>query len=133
MSAFKGDYYKFIFKVIPSHCLTEQQCTEERNPAQMVWCGGWKADLRKECDDVNINYLAKDCNNRQQLDNLLATYNLISTTRLPTRLINRTVSATDNIFIDILHIGKYAVCPINGLSDHDTQIIRIQNIFTQKN
>jgi hypothetical protein len=41
--------------------------------------------------------------------------------------------ATDNIFIDISHIGRYTVCPvINGLSDHDAQVIRLENIFTHK-
>ena len=48
--------------------------------------------------------MAKNCNKWQQLDNLLAAYNLISTIRFPTRIINGTVSATDNIFIDISHI-----------------------------
>jgi hypothetical protein len=38
------------------------------------------------------------------LDNLLAAYNLISTIRFPTRITNGTVSATDNIFVDISHI-----------------------------
>jgi hypothetical protein len=37
------------------------------------------------------------------------------------------------IFIDISHIGRYTVCPvINGLSDNDTQVIRLGNIFTHK-
>jgi exonuclease III len=35
------------------------------------------------CGDVNINYLAENCNKRQQLDNLLATYNLVSTIEFP--------------------------------------------------
>jgi exonuclease III len=39
------------------------------------------------CGDVNINYLAENCNKRQ-LDNLLATYNLVSTIGFPTRIIN---------------------------------------------
>jgi hypothetical protein len=77
------------------------------------------------CGDVNINYLAENCNQRQQLDNLLATYNLTSTIKFPTRI--------DNIFIDITHIGRYIVCPvINGLSDHDAHVIRLENIFTHK-
>jgi hypothetical protein len=61
------------------------------------------------CGNVNINYLAKNCNKQQQLDNLLATYNLISTIRFPTRIINGTVSKIDNIFIDISHIGKHTI------------------------
>jgi exonuclease III len=85
------------------------------------------------CGDVNINYLAENCNKRQQLDNLLATYNLISTIGFPTRITNGSASAIDNIFIDISHIGRYTACPvINGLSDHDAQVIRLENIFTHK-
>jgi hypothetical protein len=34
-----------------------------------------------------------------------------------------------NIFIDISHKGKYTLYPlINGLSDHDGQIIQLENI-----
>jgi hypothetical protein len=40
------------------------------------------------CGGVNINYLAENCNKRQQLDNLLATYNLISIIEFPTRIAN---------------------------------------------
>jgi hypothetical protein len=85
------------------------------------------------CGDVNINYLAENCNKRQQLDNLLATYNLISTIGFPTRITNGSASVIDNIFVDVSHIGRYTACPfINGLSDHDAQVIRLENIFTHK-
>jgi hypothetical protein len=85
------------------------------------------------CGDVNINYLAENCNKRQQLDNLLATYNLVSTIEFPTRITNGSASAIDNIYIDISHIGSYTACPvINGLSDHDAQVIRLENIITHK-
>jgi hypothetical protein len=69
--------------------------------------------------------LAEDCNKRQQLDNLLATYNLASTIDFPTII--------DNIYIDRIHIGRYIACPvINGLSDHDTQLIKLENVFMQE-
>ena len=85
------------------------------------------------CGDININYLDEICNKRQQLDALLATYNLISTVRFPSRSLNGSISATDNIFIDISHCGKYTLGPsINGLSDHDGQIIKLENINMQK-
>jgi exonuclease III len=72
------------------------------------------------CGDINVNYLEENCYKRQQLDALLATYNLISTVRFPTRSLNRSVSAIDNIFIDKAREGKYTLYPlINGLSDHD--------------
>ena len=52
--------------------------------------------------------------------------------RFPTRSLNGSVSAVDNIFIDISHKGKYTLYPlINGLSDHDRRIIRLDNISMQ--
>jgi hypothetical protein len=85
------------------------------------------------CGDVNINYLAENCNKRQQLDNLLATYNIVSTTEFPTRIANGCTSIIDNIYIDKIHTGRYIACPvINGLPDHDTQLIKLENVFMQK-
>jgi hypothetical protein len=86
------------------------------------------------CGDINMNYLADNCSKWRQLDNLLATYeyNLISTVRFPTRSTNGTISAIDNTFIDISHISKYTICSfINGPSDHDAQVIEIEDILTQ--
>ena len=81
------------------------------------------------CGDINIDYLNKKCHKRQQLDTLLTTYNLTSTVRFPTRSVNGTSSAIDNIFIDKMHIGNYTLHPlINGLSDHDGQIIQLTNL-----
>jgi hypothetical protein len=54
----------------------------------------------------------------------ITSYKLISTVRFPTRSVNGTSSAIDNIFIDKTHIGNYTLHPlINGLSDHDGQIL----------
>jgi hypothetical protein len=86
------------------------------------------------CGDININYLDENCYKHQQLDALLATYNLISTVRFPTRSLNGSISAIDNIFIDKSHKGKYTLYPlINGLSDHHGQIIQLENISMQHN
>ena len=85
------------------------------------------------CGDININYLDENCNKRQKLDTLLATYNLISTVQFPTRNLNGSISAIDNIFIDTSHTDTYTIYPlINGLSDHDGQIIQLENISIQK-
>jgi hypothetical protein len=66
---------------------------------------------------------------RQQLDTLLATYNLTRTVHFPTRIQNSSATAIDNIFIDITRNGNYAICPlVNGLSDHDAQIMKLNNI-----
>jgi len=62
-------------------------------------------------------------------DALLATYNLIGTVWFPTRSLNGSVSAIDNIFINKSHKGKYSLYSfINCLSDHDGQIIQPENI-----
>jgi len=51
----------------------------------------------------------------------------------PTRSLKGSISAIDNIFIDISHKDKYTLYPlINGLSDDDGQIIQLENISMQK-
>jgi hypothetical protein len=67
------------------------------------------------------------------VENLLATYNLISAVQFATRIISRTNSVVDNnTLIDISHIRKYTACLfIKDLSDHDTQTIKLQNTLTQ--
>ena len=67
------------------------------------------------------------------MDTLFATYNLISTVQFPTRNLNGSISAIDNTFIDTSHADTYTIYPlINGLSDHDGQIIQLENISIQK-
>jgi endonuclease/exonuclease/phosphatase family metal-dependent hydrolase len=84
------------------------------------------------CGDININHLDENCYKRQQLDAVLATYNLISTVQFPTRSLNGSISAIDNIFIDKSHKGKYTLYPfVIGLSDHNGQIIQLENISMQ--
>jgi hypothetical protein len=63
------------------------------------------------------------------LDSLLASYNLISTVHFPTRIQNNSVTAVDNIFINISKFDDYIISPLdNGLSDHDAQLIIINDI-----
>jgi ABC-type uncharacterized transport system YnjBCD substrate-binding protein len=70
---------------------------------------------------------------KRHLYTLLATYNLTNTIYFPTRIQNGSVSATDNIFIDLNKNRNYTVCPfINWLSDHNAQIIKLNNINTLK-
>jgi hypothetical protein len=67
------------------------------------------------------------------LDNLLATYNLVSTIEFPTRIANGFTSIIDNIYIDKIHTRRSIACPvIKGLSDHDIQLIKLENVFMQK-
>ena len=73
----------------------------------------------------DINYLGTS-NKKKQLDYLLGTYNLIGTVYFPTRTANNSVTLIDNIFIDTRR--NYTIKPcINGLSDHDAQLITLNN------
>jgi hypothetical protein len=79
------------------------------------------------CGDVNINYLENN-DRRQQLDALLNTYNLIGTVNFPTRIVKNSRTATDNIYINKRR--NYTINPlINALSDHDAQMIIIDNMM----
>jgi len=80
------------------------------------------------CGDININYLIEN-NKKNPLYFLLASYNLTSTVYFPTRIQNNAATAIDNIFINTSKFDDYAISPIiNGLSDHDAQLITINNI-----
>jgi hypothetical protein len=79
------------------------------------------------CGDFNINYLTYN-HNKQLVDSLLTTYNLYSTVNFATRICNGSNTAIDNIFINIFRNGSFSVrLLINGLSDHDTQVISLSN------
>ena len=82
------------------------------------------------CGDINVDYSHVKSSKRQELDTLLTTYNLISTTDYPIRCTYRSNTATDNIFINSTHEGTYSTYPItNGLSDHDGQLIQFHNLM----
>ena len=70
---------------------------------------------------------------KRELDNLLLSFDLYSTVLFPTRIHNNSSSATDNIFIDKIKYEDYSIHPVvNGLSDHDAQLITINNITVNK-
>ena len=80
------------------------------------------------CGDININYLEEN-NKKTRLDSLLASYNLTSTVYFPTRIQNTSATAIDNICINVSKLDEYIISPItNGMSDHDAQLIVINNI-----
>jgi len=82
------------------------------------------------CGDININYL-NESENKNQLDNLLLSYNLTSIINFPTRVQNTTATAIDNIFIDVSQFESYTVTPtINGMSDHDAQLLIINTDYS---
>ena len=78
------------------------------------------------CGDFNINYIRVN-NKKTQLENLLNMYNLIGTVYFPTRITTTSCSAIDNIFVDKRR--KYTIKPhINGLSDHDAQLLTLNDL-----
>jgi exonuclease III len=79
------------------------------------------------CGDLNIDY-AGNSNKKAQLENLLTTYNLTGTVLFSTRISNTSSTTIDNIFID--NRNSYSIQPhINGLSDHDAQILKLNGIM----
>ena len=71
---------------------------------------------------------------KNQLDNLLFSYNLTSIINFPVRVQNTYATAINNIFIDISQFESYTVTPIlNGLSDHDAQLSLVIPICLYKN
>jgi len=84
------------------------------------------------CGDVNVNYL-HESDKKSQLNALLNSYNLFSIVQFPTRTYKKSISAIDNIFIDTTKIDTYEVIPVlNGLSDHDAQIINLNTLYNNK-
>ena len=82
------------------------------------------------CGDININYL-DNCKERQQLDALLKTYNLTGKVSFLTHKVNASTTAIDNIFIT--RTKNYIINPhINRFSDHEAQIIVIENTVLTK-
>jgi exonuclease III len=80
------------------------------------------------CGDFNIDF-SSESTHKQLLNSLLATYGLSSTVQFPTRINSISTSALDNIFINTRKCSNYKVYPIvNGLSDHDAQIIILHDI-----
>jgi len=75
------------------------------------------------CGD--INYLRTN-NKKKQLHYLLGTYNLGSTVYFPMRTANNSATLIDEIFIDNRRLYTIKPC-INGLSDHDAQLITLNN------
>jgi hypothetical protein len=74
------------------------------------------------------NYLINN-NYKQQLESLLASYGLYSTITFTTRVCSNSSTAIHDIFINKHKNKNYIIYPwINGLSDHDGQIMTIYNV-----
>jgi len=59
---------------------------------------------------------------------LLANYNLTSIVNFPTRTTHGSCTAIDNFFINVSQ--NYSIKPlVNGISDHDAQLLVLHNII----
>ena len=104
-----GDYNYFLKKL---EILLKSLCTIK---TKFIICG-----------DLNVDYLHHH-SRKQQLDLLLANYNLTSIVNFPTRTVNGSSTAIDNFFIDISQ--NYTIKPlVNGMSDHDAQLLVMENV-----
>jgi hypothetical protein len=80
------------------------------------------------CVDKTRDYLIES-NWKKQLVSLLTTYSLAHTTNFATRIQNNSSTATHNMFVDKSRINLSSISTIiNGLSDHDAQILTIKNM-----
>ena len=79
-----------------------------------------------KCGDININYLELN-NKKNQLDNLLGTYNLTDTISFPTGIVNNSVTLIDNIFIGNRRCYTIEPC-LNVLFNHDGQLLTLINL-----
>ena len=80
------------------------------------------------CGDFNTSLL--ETNSRiLLLQSLLASYNLFNVVKFPTRISNNSHSLIDNIYLDTNRFNFTVYPLINGLSDHDAQIINLSNIL----
>jgi hypothetical protein len=91
-----------------------------------------KVDLKLIiCGDLNIDNLT-DNDKKRQLDAVLLTYNLSAIVHFPTRSQGYSSTAIDYIFIDTYKCINCAASPLhNGLLDHDTQLLIINNVNLQ--
>ena len=77
------------------------------------------------CGDFNINFLGIN-NRKSEIEKLMLIYNLKGTVQFPTRINHSSSTTIDNIFID--KSCNYSIEPfINGLSDHDAQLLKVYN------
>ena len=62
--------------------------------------------MYKTDGDININYLIES-KEKQELNNILNSYNLVTVINFPTRVKNNSRSAKDNIFLDSTPLKQF--------------------------
>jgi hypothetical protein len=64
----------------------------------------------------------------QKLATIMKTFNLTQVVNFPIRISNNKEMLTDSIFLDSMKYSCISVYPLeNGLSDHDEQILILEN------
>ena len=79
------------------------------------------------CGDFNVNFI-ETTSRVYKLESLMASFSLFSTITFPTRNSDSSHTIIDNIFIDTNKFNFFVQPLINGLSDHDAQIIVLPDI-----
>ena len=78
---------------------------------------------------IHKHIISLKASEKKQIALLLTTYNLSHTVNFVTGIQNSSSTAIDNIFVDNSRINLSSVSPIiNGLSNHDAQILTVKNI-----
>jgi hypothetical protein len=96
-----------------------------------VWF--WKLQCRLICGDINIDYL-NECNQKTTNKLIIRNIQFDHTVNFATRIQNNSSTAIDNIFVDSIRWNSSSTSPIiNGLSDHDAQLLTINNIVAEVN
>jgi hypothetical protein len=74
----------------------------------------------------NNNNFLDESKGKNELNDLLNSYNLDSIIQFPTRITNNSRTAINNIFLDITKFVNFKISSLsNGLSDHDAQMLEI--------
>jgi hypothetical protein len=81
------------------------------------------------CGDFNINHL-NNHSRKHLLESLLASFSLFSTVKFPARIFNNSSTLTDNTYTDTNN-RNFSIHPlINGLSDHEVQLLHLSNFLS---
>ena len=84
------------------------------------------------CGVVNIDYLSGSYR-KQQLSQVLGSYNMLHMVNFPTRFQNNHSSAIDNIFVNNSWLHLCSILPLyNGLSYQNAQCLILKKFFVKK-
>jgi len=83
------------------------------------------------CGDWNMNY-SLETPTKKRLDIIMNAYNLVQIVNFSTRITHNSTTLIDCIYLDVMQFKKVAASQhINGLSDHDAQIITLDSTLIE--